>query len=98
MPPRRSSTPRSAPPPPPTSPPPRCSTWPTTSTGSPSGEESGNYTATLAALTALQPLPPLVMLGVSMGSVKDSAVLDNTTAAYWASHWELYKHVYAFSK
>ena len=62
------------------------------------GEESGNYNATLAALTALQPLPPLVMLGVSMGSVKDSAVLDNTTAAYWASHWELYKHVYAFSK
>lgn len=70
----------------------------TTDTSGPDTEEEGNHNATLTTLAQLLPNRPVVVLGCSLSSIRDGTVLDNTTAAYWASRWEVYKHVYAFSR
>lgn len=70
----------------------------TTDTSSPGDEQEGNHNATLATLLALQPQPPLVVISCSLGSVRDGTILDTADPAYWKSHWELYKHIYAFCR
>lgn len=72
----------------------------TTDTASKGDEQEGNHNATLATLASLPTLTyaPLVVIGCGAGSVRDSAVMDTTSAAYWKSHWEVYKHFYAFSR
>lgn len=72
--------------------------WVTTDTSSPANEQEGNHNATLAAVAQTLPNPPLVVISCGLGSVRDGGVLDNATSAYWASHWEVYKHFYAFSR
>lgn len=73
--------------------------WVTTVTSSPGDAQEGNHNATLATLKTIPGMQtPLVALGLGLSSVKDGTVLDTTTAAYWAKSWEVYKHIYAFSR
>lgn len=74
------------------------SKWSTTITASKADEQEGNHNATLAALLAINPQPPLVVIGCGAGSVRDSSIMDTTQPAYWQSRWELYRHFYAFSR
>lgn len=60
-------------------------------------QQEGNHQETLAEASKLAN-KPLVVISCGAGSVKDSAVQDKTLATYWQSHWELYKHFYAFSR
>lgn len=71
--------------------------WTLTDTSSPANEEEGNYDATLSTFSGLG-ITPVLVFGLGLGSIKDAHVIDNTTAAYWASRWEQYKAFYSFSQ
>lgn len=60
-------------------------------------EQSGNYDATLATLGALGQ-SALAVVGLGAGAVPDDGALDAATPTYWQARWEVYKHVYAFSR
>jgi hypothetical protein len=71
--------------------------WSTTDTSSSANMQEGNHNATCSTLQQILPNAPLVVIGCGLGSIRDSGVLDTSSPAYWASHWEVYKHFYAFS-
>lgn len=60
--------------------------------------EDGSADNTLAALAGVQAVRPLVVIGMPLSSILNGTLLDNSTADYWRSRWEQYKHVYAFSR
>jgi hypothetical protein len=66
----------------------------TTATGSDALE--GNPNSTVAALVSVG-VAPLVVTQIGC-STFDFSTDDNTTAAYWAERWELYKHQYVVSR
>lgn len=73
--------------------------WTTTDVSNKADEQEGNHNATLATLRQIPGMsPPLVVISCGLGSVRNGTLLDNTTGDYWRSHWEVYKHFYAFSR
>ena len=65
-------------------------------TGSGSDVLEGNANNTVAALASVG-VAPLVVTQIGCSSF-DFSTDDNTTAAYWAERWELYKQQYVVSR